>query len=94
LVIDLGERHLWDRVEVEAALADAVVSSRAGASVVLQLEVGGAGTRRLSRTNRPGIARTSLPTERGSTGHVRLLVTTTHDSRRHLGINLRIVEAR
>jgi hypothetical protein len=94
LVLDLGERHLWDRIEVESALADAAASSPAGASVVLQLEVSGAGTRRLSRTNRPGIARTSLPTKRGSTAHVRLRVTTANDSRRHLGINLRIVEAR
>ncbi|MFC1610753.1 ArnT family glycosyltransferase [Myxococcota bacterium] len=54
LILDLGERDLWDRVEVEAALADPAAASPAGASVQILLEVEGVGSRRLIRTNRRG----------------------------------------
>ncbi len=93
LIVDLGEHELWDRVELEAALHDDVTGVH-GSTVVLRLEVDGAGSRRLTRTNQRGVARTVLPTVRGRRARVRVLITTANDSRRHLGVNLRILETR
>jgi hypothetical protein len=94
LVVDLGERTLFDRVEVEAALHDDAVTTPGGAAVVIRLEVEGLPLQRLTRTNNRGIARLTLPTVPHTRQRVRLVVSTTNDGRRHLGLNLRIVEAR
>jgi hypothetical protein len=94
LVIDLGQQNLSDRVEIEAAMADEAVAMPNGASVKVLLEVDGAGTRRLIVPNRRGIVRASLRTDAGRRGRVRIVITTANDGRRHLGINLRLIEAR
>ncbi|MEE8409909.1 MAG: hypothetical protein V3T05_09905 [Myxococcota bacterium] len=91
LVIDLGELELWDRIEVEIALSDDAVSLPGGASVTALLEVDGVGTRRLMRSNGRGIARVSMPTQRGTKAAARLVITTGNDGRRHIGVNVRIV---
>jgi len=93
LIFDLGERTLWDRIEVEAALHDDVTGAH-GSSVVVKLEVDGVGSRRITRTNNRGVAITMLPTTRGQKARVRLFVNTGNDGRRHLGVNLRILEER
>jgi len=93
LIFDLGERTLWDRIEVEAALHDDVTGTH-GSSVVVKLEVDGVGSRRITRTNNRGVAVTMLPTSRGQKARVRLFVNTGNDGRRHFGVNLRIMEKR
>jgi hypothetical protein len=93
LVIDLGRRKLWDRVEVEAALHDKVTGGQR-ATVAIGLEVEGIGSRRLVRTDARGVVKATLPTPRGQTAPVRLRITTANDGRRHLGVNLRILEVR
>jgi hypothetical protein len=93
LLIDVGPRELWDRVEVEAALHDNATGGRR-ATVAVDLEVEGIGSRRLLRTDVRGVVRTALPTPRGQTAPVRLRITAASDGRRHLGINLRILEVR
>ena len=93
LTIDLGERVLGDRLELEAALTDDAAQTPNGASVSLRLEVDGVGVRSLTRTNSPGILRDTLATPRGRKAGVRLIVSTPSDGRRHFGVNLRIVEA-
>jgi len=92
LVIDLGERRLGDRVELEAALSDDAAATPNGAPVALRLEVEGVGEKVVTRSNAPGILRESIATTRGHAAHVRLHVTTTNDGRRHFGVNVRIVE--
>lgn len=94
LIIDAGELPLWDRVELEAAFSDEAAAMPGGATVEITLEVEGVGTRRLSRVNRRGIIEVEMPTARGGKAHVRVLITTVNDGRRHLGINLRTIEVR
>ena len=94
LIIDLGERELADHIEVSAALADAAVSTPNGATVQVLLEVDGMGKQTLNRINSRGIASMAMPTQPGTKAKVRLTVSALRDGRRHLGINLRIVEKR
>jgi hypothetical protein len=94
LVIDLGPRALADRVELEAAMRDDAVAGPYGASVNIRLEVDGAGSRRLAVPNRRGIVSTTVRTKPGRVAGVRAIITTPNDGRRHLGINLRLVETR
>lgn len=94
LVIELGQRTLLDRIEVEMALSDGAAALPGGASVLAVLEVDGVGTRRLNRSNARGIARVSLPTKRGTKAAMRLTITTSNDGRRHIGVNVRLVEVR
>ena len=81
LVIDIGERLLGDRVELEAALSDDAVSTQNGSSVI-------------TRSNGPGILRDGLATPRGRRARVQLIITAGSDGRRHLGVSLRLVESR
>jgi hypothetical protein len=92
LVIDAGKVRLGDRLEVEAALADGAAGMRGGAAVQLDLEIDGVVRQTLWRSNQPGVARLDVPTTRGTEGDVRLVIKTTHDGRRHLGVNLRALE--
>ncbi|MBI5512027.1 MAG: hypothetical protein HY903_24985 [Deltaproteobacteria bacterium] len=94
LAIDLGDQILGDRVELEAALADDAATTPGGAPVTLRLEVAGVGTSPLSRTNAAGVARANLPTPRGQRRNVRVVISTGSDGRRHLGVNVRVVETR
>lgn len=91
LIIDLGRQPLGDVIELEAALSDGAASTRGGASVQITLDVEGVGGRTLRRTNAGGIAKLEMPTP-GGEGSVRLTLHTGRDARRHLGINLRIIE--
>jgi hypothetical protein len=94
VVIDLGERVLGDRIEVEAALTDDAALTPNGSPISLRLEVDGVGAESLLRTNNSGVLRDTMPTPRGRKAGVRLVVSTTNDGRRHFGVNLRLVEAR
>lgn len=91
LVIDLGERRLGDRVELEAALTDDAAGTPHGASVELSLRVGGA-EQRLTQPNTPGVRRLEVRTTRGEQQRVQLVVRTQADGRRHLGVNVRLLE--
>jgi hypothetical protein len=93
LVLDLGTVQLGDRLELEAALSDAAASTPGGAPVQLELAIPGVATKVLWRSNQAGIERLVVPTPH-VTAPVRLSVRTAYDGRRHLGVNLRIVEAR
>jgi hypothetical protein len=93
LVLDLGERRLGDRVELEAALSDEAATTPDGAAVQVRLDVAGVGTRSLSRSNKPGLLRDALVTPAGRTARITLTVTAPLDGRRHLGVGLRIVES-
>lgn len=94
LVIDLGPQTLFDRVELDAAIANSAVATANGAPVRLRLDVDGVGSRALLVPNRRGIVSTSLQTGSSRTARIRVVITTANDSRRHLGINLRLVEDR
>lgn len=87
LVIELAPRERGDELRLSAALSDAAVATPEGAPVELALEVEGAGTRTLVRSNERGVAQLSVPISRPS-ARLRLTVKTRHDGRRHLGINL------
>ncbi len=89
LVLDLGERTLGSRIELQAALDDRALA-RGAADVQVVLEVGDQSFS-LLRSNQRGIAELAVPTEPGSTRIVRLRISTANDGRRHLGVNLRLL---
>lgn len=98
LLIDLGDQPLGHRIELRAALHDAATTLPGGAPVSILLAVEGRHrrnhlTRTLQRDNRGGVAALdlALPVP-GDQGRVTLRIRTTRDARRHLGINLRILE--
>jgi len=93
LRLDLGSQQLGDRIELQAALSDGAATTQGGAPVRLRLEVEGIGSRSLLRSNRSGVATVTMPTSPGR-AVIRLFIDTTNDARRHLGINLRIIDDR
>jgi hypothetical protein len=89
-----GKVYVGIKPTETAALSDLAAATPGGAAVAIQLEVEGAGVTRLTRTNDRGVARAVLATNRGATGGVRMVITTPQDGRRHLGINLRVLDMR
>jgi hypothetical protein len=92
LVIALDHLSLGSALELEAALADEAVSG-SGAPVTLRLAIGGEEERTLVRSEAPGVARLVVATLSGTQADARLAITTPNDSRRHLAVNLRLLEA-
>ncbi len=96
LVIDLGRQPLGDHLLLEAALSDDAATTPNGAAVSLRLEVqpesGSPFTRILRRTNQAGIGVFDVATSGLGHGTVQLVIRTSRDARRHLGVGLRIVE--
>ena len=91
LKIALPELQLAEAIVLEAALDDGV--ARNGSPVELELQVGPV-TRTYVRSAAPGVLATRFQTPAGSYAPVVLVVRTSHDGQRHLGIRLRITARR
>ncbi len=89
LELTLPELMLSDAITLEAALDDAV--ARNGAPVELEVRVGERVSRYV-RTPNQGVYTVRVPTRAGSHEPVSLVIRTSADGQRHLGIRLRITE--
>ncbi|MBI3179482.1 MAG: hypothetical protein HYZ27_07450 [Deltaproteobacteria bacterium] len=91
LVIEVDRIPLAERLELRAALSDDAAATPGGADVVVELQIDGVASQSLT-VGGPGMRRLVVPTPgRGEAG-VRLVITTAHDGRRHLGVDLRVVD--
>lgn len=92
LVLDLGKRHTGDFVEVETAFADPAALWKQGTDVYILVEQDGAVVGQLAQTKKSGVSFLRVPTQSGSVAHFRIRIRTKQDARRHLGINVRMLE--
>jgi hypothetical protein len=91
LVLDFGRQQLAKAIEVEAALSDQAATTPRGASVMFSLVLDGQKAARWILPNSSGLKKWSVRTT-PKTQSVQLVITTGADARRHVGVNLRIVE--
>jgi len=92
LRIDWGEHELGDRLVLEAALSDEAARTPQGATVEIKAGWVGGQEVVLLRNNAAGITSRQLATPRGQRARVWASVSAPLDGRRHLGINLRLVD--